>query len=228
MKLGVSLINVDQLNLFEDLELISGIGGIDYLHIDIMDLHYVPRYGINPEILPDINKFFDFHLDIHLMIDNPLTYFHLFERDSYKADYSIHLNKYDLKLFESLNIKPKVVINLNEHLVDFLEHSVSASKIKGFTFMGILPGVLLQEHRPDVLLDKIPIFSDFFNDYLFEYQIDGGFNFKSAKLLKQTGANSFIGGSNSFCYQIYNNQSKADKRALYQSNINQIISLLEE
>lgn len=228
MRLGVSLINVDQLNLFEDLELISEIGSIDYLHIDIMDLHYVPRYGINPEILPDINKFFDFQLDIHLMIENPLTYFHIFDRDSYNADYSIHLNKYDFKLFDSLNIKPKVVLNLNEHLHDLKEQSVCVNNIKGFTFMGIIPGVLLQDHKPDVLQNKIPIFSNFFKNYLFEYQIDGGFNFKTAKSLKLSGANSFIGGSNSFCYQICNNQSKMDKKALYESNINQIISLLEE
>lgn len=65
----VSLITMDHINFERDIKLVDEIG-VDGLHIDIMDGHFVPRYGIYPEIIERISKISSLPFDLHMMVDD--------------------------------------------------------------------------------------------------------------------------------------------------------------
>ena len=225
-KFGISLINVDQLNIFQDLEILSEIGGIDYLHIDIMDNNYVPRFGINPELIKSLSNFFDFKLDVHLMIRNINNFLTDYNSILYQSSISIHLNMLNLK---ELCIIPKffkIVLDLVDDKKYCDKISFPLDILSGITFMGIKPGVLNQVHKPCIVINKISDFKSLSTNEDFELQIDGGFNFNTAKKLKDSGINSFVGGSNSFCKDIKTGLNKFKKKEIYKRNIDQIFSLI--
>ena len=65
----VSLITMDHINFERDIKLADEMG-VDGLHIDIMDGHFVPRYGIYPEIIERISKISSLPFDLHMMVGN--------------------------------------------------------------------------------------------------------------------------------------------------------------
>ena len=62
-----SLITMDHLNFEKNLSLIDSLG-LDGLHVDVMDGHFVPRYGIYPEIVQEISKISDIPIDLDLLV----------------------------------------------------------------------------------------------------------------------------------------------------------------
>lgn len=225
-KFGISLINIDQLNIFQDLEILSEIGGIDYLHIDIMDNNYVERFGINPEIIEDLNAFFDFKIDIHLMIKNVNFFLQSYSEVIENSSVSIHLNSLNLKNLCQTPKFLKVVLDLEDDKNSFDEKQLPDGILSGIMFMGIIPGVINQTHKPEVVIKKVSKFKSLNFSKDFEVQIDGGFNFETAKMLKISGFNSFVGGSNSFCKNIKNGLPKHQKKELYKKNIDILLSLI--
>ena len=76
-KLSASLICADILNLGKDIEEIVK-GGCDYIHIDVMDGVYVPRFGMYPEIISAVRTKTDMPIDVHLMVTDAEKYVDLF------------------------------------------------------------------------------------------------------------------------------------------------------
>src|ERR1700712_842874 len=89
INLAASLICADPLNLEKDIkELVSGKA--DFIHFDVMDGSFVPRYGLYPEILTYLKKITNIPVDVHMMVDNPEDYIDLFQKAG--ADYyNVHL-----------------------------------------------------------------------------------------------------------------------------------------
>ena len=65
----VSLITMDHINFEQDVNLIDSLG-VDGLHIDIMDGHFVPRLGIYPEIVERVSDISSLPLDLHMMVED--------------------------------------------------------------------------------------------------------------------------------------------------------------
>ena len=77
VKIAPSILAADALNLERDIRKVVE-GGCDWLHIDVMDGHFVPNLAYSPEVVRELKSRFDIPLDVHLMMDNPDRFISVF------------------------------------------------------------------------------------------------------------------------------------------------------
>ena len=233
IKLGASVVTMNHLKLNEEIQLLEEVGGVDYLHLDVMDGNFVPRYGIYPEIIHELSKASKLPLDVHLMVsDVEFALKEIAHIDNIKT-VSFHYFTNEGRIFKlvdaikDIGAKPILTIDLSVPLSDFLP-LVESEELNGLLFMGIHPGVLKQTHRPKIVLKKleelersISIKEDFI------LQIDGGFNFETAAELARAGINSFVGGSSSIYKNVMGADNKDCRLALIKENIRRIRELVD-
>ncbi|MBF9028555.1 hypothetical protein FZCC0188_11575 [Rhodobacterales bacterium FZCC0188] len=227
--LGASLITMDHLNFERDISMLEKNGGIDYLHVDIMDGHYVPRYGIYPEIMQEIAQRTKLPMDVHLMVSDiefALTQisdipkistvsFHLFQNEGRVYKIIDQIRKFGARPVLALDLSTSV-----NHVYDILR----AGELEGLLFMGIHPGVLIQKHRPNQVIQTLTTLNKIMDfDENFILQIDGGFNFDTGRDLALAGINSFVGGTST----IFKNAPPSLQRDQRIENIKRNISMVK-
>lgn len=225
---------MDHLNLARDVKFAESLG-VDYLHIDIMDDHMVPRFGLYPEIVEHIASISNIRMDVHLMIDNVENYIMRYA-DIENIEYiSFHADENNSNLFRiadlihKMNKKPVLVFNLSSN-INFYQDVLSNDIWKGIMLMGIHPGILDQIPRPELVIDKLRYIKKTpelkSKNFI---QIDGAVNFQTIPSLIKNGANNLICGSSSL-YKGISYREDNDER-IYQKtaqNYNEIMSLANE
>ena len=174
--------------------------GADYIHIDVMDGHFVPNITIGPEVIKRLRPVTKLTFDVHLMI-SPVN---IFIKDFVDAGADIitfHPEATE-NVSETINIikklgkkvgislKPKSQINLIEdHL----------NEIDLILIMSVEPGFGGQKFMPEVL-DKMKKLRNIINEKKLniDIEIDGGINFNNSKEAKEHGANILVSGSTVF------------------------------
>ncbi len=185
--------------------------GADWIHIDVMDGHFVPNITIGPAVVESIRKVTELPLDVHLMIENADNY--IGEFISAGADIITvhfeackHLNR-TIQLIKEQNIKAGVVLNPATPLSSLEE---MLHEIDMVLLMSVNPGFGGQKFIPSIL-DKIQNLSEVMSHYEnpIELQVDGGINSENVGDIKQAGASVLVAGSAIFNSKDYKKAIKS-------------------
>jgi ribulose-phosphate 3-epimerase len=196
MKVAPSVLSADFGNLQRDVEEICN-GGCDFVHVDVMDGHFVPNLTIGPVVVSAIAACATKPLDIHLMVENNTFFVELFA--PLKPEYiSFHIEeeKHPHRLIQkirSLGIKPAIVLNPHtppeavEYLLEDLDMVLLMSVNPGFGGQSFIESVIPKAKKLSQMRDKIN------PNCLIE--VDGGVNDKNIQILKESGVDIVVAGS---------------------------------
>lgn len=174
--------------------------GIEYLHIDIMDGHFVPNFTLGTDYCKAMKKLTNIPLDIHLMINEPenkLGWFDFGEGDivSVHVESTAHIQK-ALNEIKTRGAKPFIAINPGTP-INVLDEIID--DIDGVLVMAVNPGFAGQKMVLSAL-DKIRRVRDYLDGRGrkdIEIEVDGNVSFENAVKMKASGANIFVAGTSS-------------------------------
>lgn len=193
IKVAASILSADCSRLNEEIKKVES-SGVDMLHIDVMDGHFVPNITIGPIVVQSIRRITKLPLDVHLMIEHPEKFVDAFvEAGSDMITLHIEtitklkvkrqkvkLERQGIKLGISLN--PKTPLSKIEDLLDIVDFVLVMSVNPGFGGQKFMPGVL----------PKIKALRAKFDG---DISVDGGITDKVAAKLIAAGANILASGS---------------------------------
>jgi ribulose-phosphate 3-epimerase len=204
IKISPSILSADFSRLGEDIQAVDRAGA-DYIHIDVMDGHFVPNITIGPLVVDALRKVTDKPLDVHLMIENPDLYI----PDFAKAGADIitvhqeavpHLHR-TVQLIKSLGKKAGVSLNPATP-VETLD--VILDELDLVLIMSVNPGFGGQSFIPSAL-DKISALRQRIKErgLSTELEVDGGVKIDNIREVVAAGADVLVAGSAVFNTEDY-------------------------
>ena len=189
-----SILSSDFSQLGNEIKLLEK-NGADWIHVDVMDGHFVPNLTIGAPVVKALRKVSKIPLDVHLMIDNPEKYikdfanagsdiitFH-YEATKENTQSVINMIKsYGIKI--GLSIKPKTQV---QEIMQYLK------EVDLILIMTVEPGFGGQKFMPDCA-DKIAEIKKYAKKNII-IEVDGGINKETAEICKTLGANALVAGN---------------------------------
>lgn len=191
-----SILSADFAHLGRDIKRVENAGA-DWLHVDVMDGHFVPNLTIGPQVVADLHKETGLLLDVHLMIEKPENLIPAFVEAgadllTVHSETCPHLHRVihmikDTGILAGVAINPATSVSVIENILADLDLVLLMSVNPGFGGQRFIPSVLDKIAVVRQLLDKRGMAA-----YL---QVDGGINSETGKLVVQAGANVLVAGS---------------------------------
>lgn len=196
LKIAPSILAADFSKLAEEVKCVEELGA-DYIHIDVMDGHFVPNITLGPGIVKCLRPHTKLPFDVHLMIENPDQYIKEF-KDAGADIITVHVEACrhlhrTLQLIKQYDMQCGVVLNPHTPL-EMIKHVLS--DIDWVLIMSVNPGFGGQTFIPDSL-NKISTLNQWRQDGKFSFiiEVDGGVNEETARLCEEAGADVVVAGS---------------------------------
>ncbi|WP_096199317.1 ribulose-phosphate 3-epimerase [Bacillus sp. FJAT-45350] len=196
VKIAPSILSADFSKLGDEIKEVEQ-GGADYIHVDVMDGHFVPNITIGPLIVDAIRPITTLPLDVHLMIENPDLYIPQFAKAgadiiTVHVEACNHLHR-TVHLIKEQGVKAGVVLNPATP-VDTIQHIID--DVDMVLLMTVNPGFGGQSFIESVI-PKIRAVSEMAKSkgLSIDIEIDGGVNAETARRCVEAGANVLVAGS---------------------------------
>jgi len=196
IKIAPSILSADLLKLEEQVKVVEE-NGADYLHVDVMDGHFVPNITFGPVMVSTLKRFTKLPLDVHLMISDPDNYIKEFSDAgadiiTVHQETCTHLHR-TIQYIKDCGAKAGVSLNpaTNIYTIDIVIQDLDLVLL-----MSVNPGFGGQKFIKSVLT-KIEQLAKLKKDknYTFEIEVDGGINPDTAKQVAKVGAEVLVAGN---------------------------------
>jgi ribulose-phosphate 3-epimerase len=198
-KLSASILSSDFGRLAEQVR-DAQHAGVDWIHVDVMDGHFVPNLTIGPAVTQAVRKVTSLPLDVHLMISNPELYIEDFVKAG--ADWlgihveaTVHLERLIQQIKEAgakatVTLNPATPLNCLEYVLKDVDMVLLMTVNPGFSGQKFISGVLPKIRRLRQMIDA--------QNLATLIQVDGGVHVDTVKDLVDAGADVFVSGSGIF------------------------------
>jgi ribulose-phosphate 3-epimerase len=195
-KIAPSILSADFARLGDEVRAVAAAGA-DYIHVDVMDGHFVPNITIGPLVVEAVRKVTDLPLDVHLMIENPDLYIPGFADAGAdiivvhaEATHHLHRTVQLIKYFgkkAGVSLNPATSLHCLDYILEELDLVLLMTVNPGFGGQSFIEACLPKIHALRAMLDKRGLEA--------ELEVDGGVKTENIARISHAGADVFVAGS---------------------------------
>ena len=203
-KIAPSILSADFTRLYEEIKAVERAGA-DYIHVDVMDGHFVPNITFGPFIIKALRKITELPLDVHLMISEPDRFIDAFisagaDIVTVHAEASLHLHRTVQKIKSmgkraGVSLNPATPLDVLDYVLNDLDLVLLMTVNPGFEAQDFIDAVVPKIKSLRQEIDK--------RGLKLEIEVDGGINEDTIDIASSAGADVFVAGSAIFYSKNY-------------------------